>query len=142
MMLMDVNVLVYAHREDVKEHLSYRDWLESVINSNAAYGYSELVLSGFIRVVTHPKVFEKPSSPEVAIAFAQQIRSSEQAVCLAPGRNHWDLFLQCVQSISAQGNDVPDAYHAALALEWDCDWVTADKGFRRFKGLRVRHPLK
>ena len=142
MMLMDVNVLVYAHREDVKEHLSYRDWLESVINSNAAYGYSELVLSGFIRVVTHPKVFEKPSSPEVAIAFAQQIRSAGQAVCLAPGRNHWDLFLQCVQSISAQGNDIPDAYHAALALEWDCDWVTADKGFRRFKGLRVRHPLK
>ena len=142
MMLMDVNVLVYAHREDVKEHLSYRDWLGSVINSNAAYGYSELVLSGFIRVVTHPKVFEKPSSPEVAIAFAQQIRSAGQAVCLAPGRNHWDLFLQCVQSISAQGNDIPDAYHAALALEWDCDWVTADKGFRRFKGLRVRHPLK
>ncbi len=142
MMLMDVNVLVYAHREDVKEHLAYRAWLESVINSNTAYGYSELVLSGFIRVVTHHKVFEKPSSPEVAIAFAQQIRSAEQAVCLAPGRNHWDLFLQCVQSISAQGNIIPDAYHAALALEWDCDWVTADKGFRRFKGLRVRHPLK
>lgn len=142
MMLMDVNVLVYAHREDVKEHLAYRAWLESVINSNTAYGYSELVLSGFIRVVTHPKVFETPSSPEVAIAFAQQIRSSEQAVCLAPGRNHWDLFLQCVQSISAQGNDIPDAYYAALALEWDCDWVTTDKGFRRFKGLRVRHPLK
>ena len=142
MMLMDVNVLVYAHREDVKNHLAYRDWLESVINSNMAYGYSELVLSGFIRVVTHPKVFEKPSSPEVAIAFAQQIRSVEQAVCLAPGSNHWDLFLKCVESISAQGNDIPDAYHAALAQEWDCDWVTADKGFRRFKGLRVRHPLK
>jgi len=142
MMLMDVNVLVYAHREDAKDHRAYRDWLESVINSNTAYGFSELVLSGFIRVVTHPKVFEKPSSLEVAIAFAQQFRSAEYAVCLAPGRNHWDLFLQCVQSISAQGNDIPDAYHAALALEWDCDWVTADKGFRRFKGLRVRHPLK
>jgi hypothetical protein len=113
-----------------------------VINSNIAYGFSELVLSGFIRVVTHPKVFEKPSSPEVAIAFAQQIRSAGHAVCLAPGKSHWDLFLKCVQSISAQGNDIPDAYHAALALEWDCDWVTTDKGFRRFKGLHVRHPLK
>lgn len=142
MMLMDVNVLVYALREDVKNHPAYRDWLESVINSNTGYGYSELVLSGFIRVVTHSKVFEKPSSPEVAIAFAQQIRSAELAVCLAPGRNHWDMFVKCVQSISAQGNDIPDAYHAALAQEWDCDWVTVDKGFRRFKGLRVRHPLK
>lgn len=141
MMLLDVNVLVYAHREDVKDHAAYRDWLESVINSNVAYGYSELVLSGFIRVVTHPKVFEKPSSLETAIAFAQQLSAMDHSVCLAPGKNHWNLFLQCAQSISARGNDIPDAYHAALALEWDCDWVTTDKGFRRFKGLRVRHPL-
>ena len=142
MMLMDVNVLVYAHREDVKNHRAYRDWLESVINSNTAYGFSELVLSGFLRVVTHPKVFEQPSSLDTAIAFAQQIRAAEHAICLAPGRSHWDWFLRCLEAISAQGNDIADAYHAALALEWDCDWVTTDKGFRRFKGLRVRHPFK
>ena len=59
---MDVNVLVYAHREDIPDHLAYREWLESVINGNAAYGYSELVLSGFLRVVTHPRVFEMPST--------------------------------------------------------------------------------
>ena len=142
MLLPDVNVLIYAHREDARDHRAYRDWLESVINSNTAYGFSELVLSGFMRAVTHPKVFEKPSSLEVAIAFAQQFRSPDYAVCLAPGSNHWGLFLRCVQSIAAQGNDISDAYHAALALEWDCDWVTTDRGFRRFKGLRVRHPLK
>ena len=142
MMALDVNVLVYAHREDVKDHRAYRDWLESVINSNTAYGFSELVLSGFIRVATHPRVFETPSSLEVAIAFAEQLRTAEHAVCLAPGRNHWPLFLNCARSISARGNEISDAYHAALALEWDCDWVTTDKGFRRFKGLRVRHPLR
>lgn len=60
MILMDVNVLVYAHREDVRDHAAYREWLESLINSNTAYGFSELVLSGFIRIVTHPKVFEQP----------------------------------------------------------------------------------
>lgn len=108
--------------------------------SQYSISFSELVLSGFIRVTTHPKVFEKPSSLEVAIAFVQQFRSAELAVCLAPGRNHWDLFLQCVQSISAQGNDIPDADHAAL--KWDCDWITPDKGFRRFNGLHVRHPLR
>jgi hypothetical protein len=142
MILMDVNVLVYAHREDVKDHQAYRDWLESVVNSESAYGYSERVLSGFLRVVTHSKVFEQPSSMGVALAFAEQIRTAPQAVCLAPGKNHWKLFVRCMEAISAQGNDVPDAYLAALALEWDCDWVTTDRGFRRFKGLRVRHPLK
>ena len=142
MILMDVNVLVYAHREDVKDHRAYRDWLESVINSPTAYAFSELVLSGFVRVVTHAEVFETPTLLDVAIAFVEQVRTAEHAVCLAPGRNHWPLFLQCARSISAQGNDIPDAYHAALALEWDCGWVTTDRGFRRFKGLRVRHPLK
>ena len=142
MILMDVNVLVYAHREDVKDHLAYREWLESVINGNTKYGFSELVLSGFVRVVTHPKIFEVPSSLAQALTFANQIKSSCQAVCIAPGFKHWSFFLQCLESINAMGNDVPDAYHAALAMEWDCQWVTTDRGFRRFKGLRVKHPLK
>lgn len=142
MMLMDVNVLVYAHRMDVPDHLSYRGWLEGVIGSQTAYGFSELVLSGFIRVVTHPKVFEQPSPLASALAFVDQIRSPEHAMRLVPGSSHWSLFTRCLHATAARGNDIPDAYHAALALEWDCDWVTTDKGFRRFKGLRVRHPLK
>lgn len=142
MILMDVNLLVYAHREDAKDHLAYRDWLEGVLNANITYGVSDLVVSGFLRVVTHPKVFEQPSSLASALAFAQQVRGSANAVPLSPGRSHWELFTQCLQRVNARGNDIPDAYHAALAMEWDCDWVTTDKGFRRFKGLRVRHPLK
>lgn len=70
MFLMDVNVLVYAHREDNPNHLVYREWLESIINGNAAYAYSELVLSGVLRVVTHPRVFEMPSALTSAVIFA------------------------------------------------------------------------
>jgi hypothetical protein len=80
-----------------------------VVNSESAYGYSERVLSGFLRVVTHSKVFEQPSSIGVALAFAEQIRTAPQAVCLAPGKNHWKLFVRYMEAISAQGNDVPDA---------------------------------
>lgn len=141
MFLMDVNVLVYAHREDIPDHLAYREWLESIINSKTAFAYSELVLSGFLRVVTHPRVFEIPSSLSSAALFANQIRDGHDAVCLAPGPMHWKIFLGCMEQINAKGNDIPDAYHAALALEWNCSWVTTDKGFKRFKGLKVRHPL-
>jgi len=74
-------------------------------------------------VVTHLRIFEQPSSLESALAFVDQIRSPEHAVRLAPGSSHWMLFLRCVQTTAARGNDVPDAYHAALAMEWDCDWV-------------------
>ncbi len=141
MFLMDVNVLVYAHREDTPYHLVYREWLESIINGNAAYGYSELVLSGFLRVVTHPRVFEVPSALSSAVRFVNQIRAAPPAVCLAPGPMHWKIFLECLEQFNAKGNDIPDAYYAALAMEWNCVWVTTDKGFKRFKGLKIRHPL-
>lgn len=141
MFLMDVNALVYAHREDTPEHDAYRQWLESIINGNAAYGYSELVLSGFLRVVTHPRVFEIPSPLSSAIRFVSQIKAARHAVRLTPGSMHWKIFLQCIEQIDVKGNDIPDAYHAALAMEWNCIWVTTDQGFKRFKGLKVRHPL-
>lgn len=141
MFLMDVNVLVYAHREEAENHLAYREWLESVINGNVAFAYSELVLSGFLRVVTHPKIYEMPSTLASAMRFVGQIKNVPNAVCVAPGPKHWQIFIECLNQINATGNDIPDAYHAALSIEWNCEWVTADKGFKRFKGLKVRHPL-
>lgn len=138
---MDVNVLVYAHREDTPDHLAYREWLESTINGHAAYGYSELVLSGFMRMATHPKVFEMPSTLSGALRFANQIKDSHHAVCIAPGTLHWKIFMHCLEQANAKGNNIPDAYHAALAMEWNCEWITTDKGFKRFKDLKVRHPL-
>jgi toxin-antitoxin system PIN domain toxin len=141
MLLMDVNVFVYAFRADTQNHQSYREWLEGVINSGVTYGVSELVLSGFLRVVTHPRVFEDPAPLQQAIDFVDQVRGAQNALVLTPGKNHWNIFAGLVKQISATGNDIPDAYHAALAMEWNCDWITTDKGFKRFKGLKTRHPL-
>ena len=142
MILMDVNILVYAHREDTGDHPAYRDWVEETINGGGAYGVSELVLSGFIRVVTHPKVFERPTPLAVALDVVNQIRGQPQAVPIRPGPRHWTIFEKLVRSSEAKGNLVPDAYHAALAIESGCDWITTDKGFLRFPGLRARHPLR
>jgi toxin-antitoxin system PIN domain toxin len=100
MFLMDVNVLVYAHREDAANHSAYRQWLESVINGPTSFGYSELVLSGFLRVVTHPKVFEMPSTLSSAIRFTGQIRNLSNAVCLAPRPMHWKIFGECLEQIN------------------------------------------
>jgi uncharacterized protein len=142
MILMDVNILVYAHREDTTDHPAYRDWVEDTVNSRSAYGVSELVLSGFIRVVTHPKVFERPTPLEVALDFVNQSRAQPQAVPLRPGPRHWAIFEKLLRTSDAPGNRVPDVYHAALAIESGCDWITTDKGFLRFAGLRARHPLR
>lgn len=141
-MLPDVNVLIYAYREDAADHGAYRAWVENMVNGDEAYGISELVLSGFVRVVTHAKVFKKPSPLADALAFADQLRELPHSVRVEPGARHWDLFRGLCAEVGARGNLVPDAYLAAMAIESGCEWITTDRDFSRFGGLRWRHPLK
>jgi toxin-antitoxin system PIN domain toxin len=98
-------------------------------------------LSGFVRVVMHPRIFIPPSSLEEALAFVGELRDRPNCVILAPGPRHWDLFVRLCRTAGAKGNLVPDAYHAALAIESGSEWITTDRGFGRFPGLRWRHPL-
>ncbi len=142
MVLPDVNVLVYAHREDTVQHDGCRGWLEGVLNGDEAYGVSQLVLSGFVRIVTHPKVFTKPSGMADALAFAEQLRDRPNCVLVEPGSRHWEIFRRLCTEAGVKGNLVPDAYLAALAIESGCEWITTDRDFSRFTGLRWRHPVK
>lgn len=141
MILVDVNVLVYAHRVDARDHRAFREWLEQVVGGDEAYGMCDLVLSGFLRVVTHPRVFSPASPLRSALAFATELRSAPNCICIAPGPRHWDIFTRLCQSVGANGNLVPDAYFAALAIESGCEWISTDRDYSRFKGLRWRHPL-
>lgn len=142
MILTDVNVLVYAHRQDAAEHSAYRSWLESAINSDQAYGLSDVVLSGFLRVVTHPRVFAAASPLADALKFVQQLRVRPNAVLIQPGPRHWEIFERLCKSASARGNLVADAFLAALAIESGSEWITTDRDFSRFPGLTWRHPLR
>jgi len=141
MILADVNVLVYAHRVDAPGHSAYRRWLEQVINGDQAYGFSELVLSGFLRVVTHPRIFNPPSDLANALAFTQIIRTQPNAVPIAPGARHWEIFRSLCEAVNVKGNLVPDAYLAALAIESGSEWFTTDGDYSRFPGLKWKRPL-
>jgi toxin-antitoxin system PIN domain toxin len=140
--LLDVNVLVYAHREDVPSHERYRQWLEGLANGDEAFGLADWVLSGFLRVVTHPKVFQRPTPLSEALSFVEVLRSCENHVGIEPGTRHWGLFIALCKRADARGNLIPDAYLAALALEAGHELITTDRGFARFPGLRWSHPLE
>jgi uncharacterized protein len=140
--LIDVNVLVYAHRKDAPGHAEYLRWLEKTASSDAAFGLSELVLSGFLRVVTNPKIFNPPSSLERALRFANELRGQPNCTIVSTGPRHWDLFTRLSMAVKAKGNLIPDAYLAALAIETGSEWITADRDYSRFPGLRWRHPLE
>jgi hypothetical protein len=141
MRLVDVNVLVYAHRLDAPGHQDYADWLRNLLADQEPYGMADLVLSGFLRVVTNPKVFRRPTPLETALAFVEVLRAQPNCVPVAPGQRHWDLFTRLCLTAGVKGNLVPDAYLAALAIESGSEWVTTDRDFSRFPGLRWRHPL-
>ena len=138
---VDVNVLVYAHRSDSESHQAFRAWLDDARQGDEPLGASDTVLSGFVRVVTHPKVFADPTPAEHAWAFAEAVRTCPAAVRILPGRRHWGIFRRLCATTEARGNQVPDAFLAALAIESNATWMTADRGFARYPGLRWAHPL-
>jgi len=141
MILLDVNILVSAHREDAEQHREIRSWLESALREPAGIAVSELALSGCLRVITHPKIFKKPTPLVLALEFLEDFRARDEVHILGPGPGHWKIFIDLCRRGDARGNLVPDAFHAALAMELGCEWLTLDRGFARFPSLKWRHPL-
>lgn len=141
MLAPDVNVLVYAHREELPEHDACRRWLEALVSGEAAFGIAELVLSGFLRIVTHPRIFKTPTPLDAALAFVHELRDQPHCVPLTPGERHWAIFERLCLATGARGNVIADAYLAALAIESGSEWVTTDRDYSRFPGLRWRRPV-
>lgn len=140
MKLVDVYILVAAHREDADSHEVVRPWLELQLASATGIAVSDLVLSGFLRVVTHPKIFKTPTPLKQALEFVTDLRSRSSVTIVQPGSGHWNIFTELCKSADARGNFIPDAYHAALAIEYGIEWVTLDKGFARYPGLKWSCP--
>jgi uncharacterized protein len=141
MVLIDVNVLVYAHRPDAIDHSRYLAWLQNALNSDEICGLSELALAEMVRIATHPQIYPKPTPIDLALKFAQELRDYEGTVIISPGPRHWEIFSRLCKAAGAKGNLVSDAYFAALAMECGAEWITADRDFAKFPGLRWRHPL-
>lgn len=107
-----------------------------LVQSDEPYAVAEVVLAGFLRIVTNGKIFDPPTPMAKAIAFCQRLVEGPRAVFVAPSRRHWDVFVGLCANVKS-----PDAYLAALAIEHDCELMTTDGDYARFKGLRWRHPL-
>jgi toxin-antitoxin system PIN domain toxin len=140
MTLPDVNVLIYAIRPDAPEHALCRAWLDAVVNGQAAYGMSLQVLSSVIRVATHPRILKRPYGFEAVVEFAGLLLNQPHCQIVQPGARHWQIFCDLCRVTNATGNLVQDAWFAALAIETGSEWITLDRDFARFPGLRWRTP--
>ena len=141
MILPDVNVLLYAFRTDSADHARYREWLEKVVNGPEAFGISPQVLSAVVRISTHPRIYNRPSRLTDALAFCNTLTAQDHCQPVQPGARHWGIFEDLCRSANTTGNLVQDAWLAALAIESGSEWITTDRDFARFEGLRWHPPF-
>jgi toxin-antitoxin system PIN domain toxin len=132
MILPDVNILIYAFRRDNDHHAVCRPWLDAVIAGDARFGISRLAASAVVRITTDHRIYAEPSWLEET--FHCQL--------VEPGERHWGIFKRLCLESGARGRRVTDAWFAALAIEWGCEWVTMDRDYARFPGLRWAVPTK
>lgn len=132
-MTPDVNILVAASRQDHPHHAPALVWLQEAL-ANSAEGRSlailPMVASGFLRLVTHPKVFVEPTPVDAALLFLRTLLDSPGVILLSLG-NEWPEFERLCAQLSLTGNSIPDAWIAAAAQNHHLHLVTFDKGFRK-----------
>ncbi|MGH3766989.1 MAG: type II toxin-antitoxin system VapC family toxin [Pseudonocardiaceae bacterium] len=138
MLLADVNVFIYAHRPESPRSAETGKWLADVLDGDEPFGVSELVFSSFLRIVPNHRVYREPTPPAIALEFCDEVLAAPAAIPIRAGARHWAIFSALCRRVGARGNVVPDAFHAALAIENGATWITTDRGFARFPGLRWR----
>lgn len=140
MILPDVNVLVYALRPETEHYAQSREWLTSVVNGPGVFGISPQVLCSVVRLVTTRRIFPFPTLPAEAFEFCNTLLEHPQCQTVGPGKRHWRIFEDLCRTADAKGNLVTGAWFAALAIESGCEWITYDRDYARFPGLRWRVP--
>ena len=140
MILPDVNVLIYAFRPEVPEHPRCRQWLQAVVDGDARFGISPLTLGAVVRVTTNRHAYSNPSSFDDVFRFCDYLLGQPHCQIVEPRERHWDIFWRLCMETETRGPRVTDAWYAALAIEWGCDWITLDRDYARFPGLRWRPP--
>jgi len=141
MIIPDINLLIFVHNKDTQWHKPTYTWWESVIHGNELVGISWIVANGFIRIMTHPKVMERPLRTDTACEVVEEWFSFAHIQPLAPGPNHLTIFKRCLRDCGVGGNLVTDAHIAALAMEFNGTVYSNDRDFGRFQGLKWKNPL-
>jgi len=138
LILADVNILVYAFRPDSTLHTLCRSWLDEIIAGPEPFCVSPQVISSVLRITTNPRIYPVAESIADALAFAQSLLDQPHCQIVQPGPRHWSIFCDLCRHTNASGNLITDAWFAALAIEHGCEWITEDRNYARFPGLRWR----
>lgn len=140
MKLLDVNVVLAAHRADHPDHATTRAWLDALLGSGEQFGVPWTVWWSFLRLASHTKIFDMPTPTSDAFAFVEALRAQPGHVNVEPGARHGELLRRVIDHGEASADLIPDAALAALALEHACQVVSFDRDFARFPDLTWIRP--
>lgn len=139
MIAVDTNILVYAHRPELAKHRVARRVLTDLAEGRAAWAVPVFCMGEFLRVLTHPRVFDPPMSTGEACEALARVLQSPSVRVLIPGEAYADLLLRAADEADATGNIVFDAQIVALCREAGVTaLLTEDRDFTRFRGFPVR----
>ncbi len=141
MILVDVNLLVYAVCQESPEHARAQAWLQHTLRTCESVAMPWIVLSGFFRVATNRRVFNEPLTPEQALHVMDYWLAQPNVWKPEPTRHHFNVLMGLCHIVRPTGNQVPDAHLATLAMCHHLELNSADRGFSRYPGLAWRNPL-
>jgi len=139
--LVDINILVYASFADLSQHHAAHKWLDAQLNSPARVGIPWVSLLGFLRIATHPRIIVHPLTMAAAWRQVEAWLSCETVWTPQPSERHAEVLGALLSQPGVHGNLVPDAHLAALAIEHGLTLCSTDGDFARFRGLKWLNPL-
>jgi uncharacterized protein len=142
MLVLDVNILVYANDLDSPDFFRCRDWLDSVMNGREQVGLPWQTLLAFVRVITDPRMSKRPLSIATACKIVSNWLSRPNVRIVEPGAHFWSLFTEQILAAKISGRKVPDVAIACIALEQQARVCTTDRDFSRIAGLEIINPAK
>ena len=142
MILLDANLLVYAHVESFPQHARAREWLDEQINATARVGLPWPSLLAFVRIISNPRIFDRPASVSAAWRQVESWLATDAVWVPVPTERHHQTLAPLMASAEGRANLVPDAHLAALAIEHGLVLCSTDGDFARFESLDWRNPLK
>jgi uncharacterized protein len=138
--VLDVNVLLAAHRTDHPHHSLVAPWFEQLTAGRERFTVPDFVWASFVRIATNRRVFLNPTPLDDAFAFVRAVRAQPTHLVISPDPTHLDLFEALCISSDAFGDLANDAYLAAITMELGATLVSLDRDFARFDALDWRRP--
>jgi len=142
MKVIDLNILIYAINKDAPDHQQARKWWENCLTEIEAIGLPWIVLLGFLRITTNPRVFTNPLNPKDATMLIDDWLKQPSVEIISPTERHWEILKKLILQLGTASNLTTDAHIAGLAIENGGVLFSTDNDFSRFKHLKWENPLQ